>query len=159
MNLNKLFHKNNHELGDKVLKFAIPTRRDSTQTLDLTPPRGPNFRPETSGLMVIALTTHLYTCTKVHLATWCTLCQCPCSKQQSAHLIWCRAHCTVKCTDHTAEYALYEAENSLSNAVLLNPMLSTVCLTPNYKFHSAGQRTNIIHTCINMESVIVHETS
>ena len=40
-------------------QLSIPNNEDSTQTLDLTPPRGPNFRPETSGLMVIALAGHL----------------------------------------------------------------------------------------------------
>ena len=42
-------------------QLSIPNNEDSTQTLDLAPPRGPNFRPETSGLMVIALAGHLNT--------------------------------------------------------------------------------------------------
>ena len=58
VNLNKRLHKTNEWFQDKVLNFAIPTGGDPVPNLgQLTPPRSPNFRPETSGLMVIALNT------------------------------------------------------------------------------------------------------
>ena len=113
-----MFTQNQPMASRQSVQFCNSNRGDPGQALELTPPRGPNFRPETSGLMVIALTTTKRLSTDVHLAAaWCTVCIQACSKQQCAHLI-----------QQTCRIGIVGGWGS--NAVLLKPTLGTVCLPP-----------------------------
>ena len=136
-----MFTQNQPMVSRQSVQFCNSNRGDPGQALELTPPRGPNFRPETSGLMVIALTTkHLST--GVHLAAaWCTVCLQACSKQQCAHLI--QKTCRIGIVGGGEVMQYYSSPRWAQYA------------SPHLQIPFYGQRTNIIHTCINMEWVIV----